>query len=215
MGSYCVYKHTSPSGKVYIGITKYNPTKRWQNGKGYHKNSYFWKAICKYGWDSFSHEIIASLLSKEDAAAMEVALIAEHKSNDPEYGYNITAGGEVNILPRSSLEKISEKNKRIVFTDEHRRKISEARKKLLAEHPEKAASRKGYKMTEEQKKILCEASRKVRSKKVECVETGAVYSSMTEASRATGANLSSLSEMLHGKQKSVAGFTWRYVEVVE
>ena len=215
MGSYCVYKHTSPSGKVYIGITKYNPTKRWQNGKGYHKNSYFWKAICKYGWDSFSHEIIASLLSKEDAAAMEVALIAEHKSNDPEYGYNITAGGEVNILPRSSLEKISEKNKRIVFTDEHRRKISEARKKLLAEHPEKAASRKGYKMTEEQKKILCEASRKVRSKKVECVETGAVYSSMTEASRATGANLSSLSEMLHGKQKSAAGFTWRYVEVVE
>ena len=215
MGGYCVYKHTSPSGKVYIGITKYNPTKRWRNGKGYHENSYFWRAICKYGWDAFTHEIVASLLSREEAAAMEVDLIAKYKSNDPEHGYNITAGGEVNILPRSSLEKIREKNKHIVFTDEHRRKISEARKKLLAEHPEKLPSRKGYKMPEWQKKKLIEASRKARSKKIECVETGAVYSSMTEASRATGANLSSLSEMLHGKQKSAAGFTWRYVEVVE
>ena len=29
---YCVYKHTSPSGKVYIGITRNDPIKRWQNG---------------------------------------------------------------------------------------------------------------------------------------------------------------------------------------
>ena len=215
MGSYCVYKHTSPSGKVYIGITKYNPTKRWRNGKGYNKNSYLWKAIQKYGWDAFNHEIVASLLSKEDAAEMEIALIAKYKSNNPEHGYNITAGGEVNILPQSSLNKISEKNKHVVFSEDHRRKISEARKKLLAEHPEKLPSRKGCKLTEWHKEILIEASKKARSKKIECVETGAVYSSMTEASRATGANLSSLSEMLHGKQKSVAVFTWRYVEVVE
>jgi hypothetical protein len=146
---------------------------------------------------------------------MEVELIAKYKSNDPEYGYNITAGGEVNILPRSSLDKISEKNKRMVFTEEHRRKISEARKKLLAEHPEKRPSSKGHKMPEWQKKILIEASRKAVSKKIECVETGAVYSSLTEASRATGANLSSLSETLHGKQKRAAGLTWRFVEVVE
>lgn len=26
---YSVYKHTSPSGKVYIGITKQKPVKRW------------------------------------------------------------------------------------------------------------------------------------------------------------------------------------------
>lgn len=215
MGGYCVYKHTSPSGKVYIGITKNNPTKRWRNGKGYHENSYFWRAICKYGWDSFTHEIVASLLSREEAAAMEVDLIAKYKSNDPKHGYNITAGGEVNILPRSSLDKISEKNKHMVFTEEHRKKISEARKKLLAEHPEKRPSRKGCKLSEHQMRLLIEASRKAVSKKVECVETGAVYSSMTEASRATGVNLSSLSETLHGKQKRAAGFTWRYVEVVE
>lgn len=28
---YCVYKHTSPNGKVYIGITKKKPNDRWEN----------------------------------------------------------------------------------------------------------------------------------------------------------------------------------------
>ena len=36
---YYVYKHTSPSGKVYIGITsKHPPERRWANGNGYKKN---------------------------------------------------------------------------------------------------------------------------------------------------------------------------------
>ena len=35
--NYTVYKHTSPIGKVYIGITKMNPIRRWSNGKGYKK----------------------------------------------------------------------------------------------------------------------------------------------------------------------------------
>lgn len=34
--SWLVYRHTSPSGKVYIGITsKSNPDYRWGRGKGY------------------------------------------------------------------------------------------------------------------------------------------------------------------------------------
>lgn len=35
MNSYTVYKHTSPSGKVYIGITKKKPEYRWNHGRGY------------------------------------------------------------------------------------------------------------------------------------------------------------------------------------
>ena len=30
--NYIVYKHTSPSNKVYIGITKQKPYKRWKYG---------------------------------------------------------------------------------------------------------------------------------------------------------------------------------------
>ena len=47
--TYCVYKHTSPSNKVYIGITKRNPLTRWNAGFGYKTQVYFWRAIVKYG----------------------------------------------------------------------------------------------------------------------------------------------------------------------
>lgn len=30
--NYCVYKHISPSGKVYICITQQRPEDRWQGG---------------------------------------------------------------------------------------------------------------------------------------------------------------------------------------
>ena len=43
---YCVYKHTSPSGKIYIGMTcQEPPEKRWHNGNGYKNNPHFIKKI--------------------------------------------------------------------------------------------------------------------------------------------------------------------------
>ena len=54
---YVVYKHTTPSGKVYIGITGLKPERRWRNGNGYKDNEHFYRAILKYGWDNIKHEI--------------------------------------------------------------------------------------------------------------------------------------------------------------
>ena len=98
--NYCVYKHTSPSGKVYIGITCKNPEKRWgQNGYGYRKQTVFYNAIQKYGWDNFKHEILHEGLSHDEAVEKEIELIREYKSNcskyySPMHGYNQTDGGE-------------------------------------------------------------------------------------------------------------------------
>lgn len=41
---FTVYRHTSPSGKVYIGITCQDVKNRWQNGRrgGLYKG-YIWK----------------------------------------------------------------------------------------------------------------------------------------------------------------------------
>ena len=56
--SYIIYLHRNKiNNKVYIGQTKNNPTRRWENGKGY-KNTYFGNAIEKYGWDNFEHQIL-------------------------------------------------------------------------------------------------------------------------------------------------------------
>lgn len=66
--SFIVYKHSSPS---YIGITKLNLIKRWQ---GYINNTYFFRAILKYGWNNFQHEILYSELSEKEAKQIEILL---------------------------------------------------------------------------------------------------------------------------------------------
>jgi hypothetical protein len=61
--TYIVYKHTSPNNKVYIGITKKKPNDRWASGFGYEHQIYFFRAIVKYGWDNFKHEILYTNLT--------------------------------------------------------------------------------------------------------------------------------------------------------
>ena len=41
MGPFIVYKHTSPSNKVYIGITKQKTYKRWREGAYLYKQTSF------------------------------------------------------------------------------------------------------------------------------------------------------------------------------
>lgn len=92
--NFYVYRHISPSNKVYIGITSQTPKERWFNGEGYNKQKYFYRAIQKYGWGNFIHEILFENLSKEEACKKEIELIAKYKANNPEFGYNISLGGE-------------------------------------------------------------------------------------------------------------------------
>ena len=73
---WCVYCHTNMiNNKKYIGQTKEQPReRRWGNGGiGYKTQQYFWRAIQKYGWDNFKHEVLYTELTKEEA---EVALEA-------------------------------------------------------------------------------------------------------------------------------------------
>lgn len=98
VNKYSVYKHTSPSGKVYVGITRTSLRKRWNNGKGYTNGSQplFKKAILKYGWDSFIHEVVLSNISKSEAIYTEKYLIRWYKSHN--MSYNITDGGETTSI---------------------------------------------------------------------------------------------------------------------
>ena len=70
MENWKVYMHKSPSGKVYIGVTKRNLEIRWANGEGYKKQPHFYSAIKKYGWDNFEHLIIQEYLTREEASKM-------------------------------------------------------------------------------------------------------------------------------------------------
>ena len=92
---YKVYKYTSPSNKVYIGITCKNQTARaGKNGIGYRYCPAFWNAISKYGWDNFTYEELATELTEEKAKELEIYYIKKYNSTNPNNGYNISHGGE-------------------------------------------------------------------------------------------------------------------------
>ena len=96
-GTYCVYIHTFPNGKVYVGITGDPLHRRWKSdGYGYHSQRLIYNAIKKYGWDNIEHEIVASNLTKEEACNFEMILIRAFNSTDHRLGYNIDNGGFAN-----------------------------------------------------------------------------------------------------------------------
>ena len=101
---YTVYKHTSPNGKIYIGITEAAVEKRWKYGRGYEYNTHFYNAIKKYGWDNFEHEVLFTNLTAEEAAQKEIELIALYHSDDRSKGYNVSPGGT--LVASSSKDKI-------------------------------------------------------------------------------------------------------------
>lgn len=233
MNNFIVYKHTSPNGKVYIGITSLSPEKRWKNGKGYELCTAFNRAIQKYGWKNIKHEILFSGLNKEDACKKEQELIERYNSTNPEFGYNLTSGGE-HYEPNSEWrERLSESNKRYYRehpearrrisasqigrkqTEESNNKRRETMKRLFAEHPEQRYERgksfRGKKRGAEFSKALGER----KSKKVKCVDTMEVFPSIVAASEALGVPRTGITNMLHGRAKTCKGHIFAYVEETE
>lgn len=93
MKRWILYRHTSPSGKVYIGITsQYNVKLRWCRGSSYKGCPYFYNAIIKYGWDNIRHEVLFSDLEECRAKELEIGLIRHYKNLG--ISYNITNGGD-------------------------------------------------------------------------------------------------------------------------
>lgn len=227
--NYCVYCHINKiNGKKYIGITKYGdePHKRWHGGSG-STQTYFGRAINKYGWDNFEHTILKPHLTKDEALSQEQYYIKEYHTwtQDPEcWGYNVTPGGEGHSNPseetREKMRQISlalwqdeeyrkknlEARKKYVWTEEHRRNFSNALKgRTLSEEHKKhlSESRKGMKFTEEHKKHLSENSG--QAKKVICIETGEIFNSCSEAAQAMGLSIntrSHISRVCKGLEKS-------------
>ena len=167
--TYSVYMHVSPSKKVYIGITKRKPKYRWDNGHGYPSNMHFTNAIKKYGWDNFQHIILYSNISENEAKEKEIELIAKYNATNPQYGYNITLGGESGNgykHTEDAKRRISQaekgrpspmKGKR--HTDETKAKISYSLK-----HTTKPR-RKGFHLSEETRKKISEKNKGIKKPK--------------------------------------------------
>lgn len=202
--NFCVYKHTSPSGKCYIGITNQKPENRWgHNGFNYaikkkdekFKHPYFANAILKYGWDNFSHEILHENLSKEEACSLEQKYISMYKEDGK--SYNISDGGEGNWGYK--------------FTDEQRKRMSEAQKgKKQSQETiaKRVAKNTGKTRTDEQKM-------KTSKSVIQYDLQGnfiSEYFSINEASRQTGINNAHIGDCCNKikNRKSAGGFLWAF-----
>lgn len=92
-----VYKATNIlNGKVYIGITmktlKHRISIHKKDAKS--KNTYFYRAINKYGFENFRWEIIDTADSIEKLHELETFYIKQYDSFDNKTkGYNTTSGG--------------------------------------------------------------------------------------------------------------------------
>lgn len=221
MKNYIVYKHISPSNKVYIGITSKNPIKRWSGGNGYINNDYFMKAINKYGWNKFRHEILFTELSKEEAEQKEIELIAKYKSDEREFGYNIQHGGS-SVGKHSEETKIkisiSNKGKKPWDFGKHHSKIT--RKKISKSHfgiipnEETRIKMSIAKKGKKQSKETIEKRAKACGKKIICCETGEIYSSIKEASEIKNIYITSISNCLRKRTKTAGGYHWEYFNQV-
>lgn len=128
--SYIVYSHVNKvNGKVYIGQTCRKPNERWRNGKGYIGNDHFYRAILKYGWDNFEHNILFEGLSQDEANEKEIELISFYDSTDYNKGYNQTIGGDGTNgykYTDEQREAISRRQTGRNLTDEWKANISKA-----------------------------------------------------------------------------------------
>lgn len=120
---FVVYMHKNlVNGKVYIGQTC-DLSERWRgSGKNYFNSIKFFNAIKKYGWDSFSHEVLYDNLNQEAADILEKELIEKYDSIRS--GYNLKEGGARGQLSQESLKKMGDSIRRgFIEHPERREKI--------------------------------------------------------------------------------------------
>lgn len=102
--------------KSYIGIT-HNLAKRIKDHvrfsiNDYRIKGYIHKAINKYGIDNFKVEIICICDTDKKLNAKEVYYISFYKTHNPNYGYNLTLGGDREIPNEETiLKKIKSSHK--------------------------------------------------------------------------------------------------------
>ena len=176
-------------GQVYSLKGKANPQKRWKkDGKGYAPGrngqpTKFYKAICKYGWDNFTHKV---LFAVECETPEELVFWLDEwekyyieKYDSFRNGYNSTTGGSSGVRGEETKRKLSEAHKGKPSphkgkpkSEETRHKMSEAKKgKPLKPRSEehrqhlsealkgKPSPTKGKPKSEEHKKALSEAQK--------------------------------------------------------
>jgi len=227
---YTLYCHVAPDGKRYVGITSQRLKRRFHGGSAYRTMPRFYEDIKHFGWDNFEHIIIAEGLSLEEADRLEREYIALFDCANPDKGYNISLGGELTTLGYKYSDEskkkmgaaISKALKGKPFTEEHKRHLREAAigRVVSDETKQKLRECLGDRFTtpevmEKRRKNQVRGGASPKAKKVRCIETGKIYSAISEAEIETGVKRKNISHCCNGEQNTAGGFHWEFVLLEE
>ena len=191
-----IYKWTSPSGKVYIGLANDLEKRKKMFLRDPFKNKYsspnskIDNARRKYpDFTQWQYEVL-EYCDKEDLARLEMEYIAKYNSTDIKNGYNLTIGGE------GVKGQFGEKNH--MYGHHHTQEFKDFISKLNT----------GRKKTKEQ-------LQKISKPVIQYSKNGRLlkkWDSATEAANFYGVNKTCIGRVCMGKKKSTYGYVWKYYD---
>ena len=197
---FTIYRHVSPMGRVYVGITSQDVETRWRHGDNYRNSTYFKRAIRKYGLKNFKHEILFTNVEEERAKRLEIELIRHYKGLG--ISYNLTNGGDgTNGYHHTDEYKQfkSQQMKEFFSTERGKEICAKGGKTNLGK---KYNRKSGFTKGDYQVRTVCQYS-------LEGVLLNK-FKSVSDASRKTGANNCQIGKCLRGKAITAKNFMWRY-----
>lgn len=221
---FIVYEHVNLfNNKRYIGITSQIPEVRWQRGSGYREDTIFFRAIKKYGWDNFEHNILYEGLSNREALEIESTLIKKYKSLG--VSYNISDGyEELGISKRIPIIVYDTGGNYVgAYISIHKASIElgipETNITMALSNKYNITQAKGYVFLKEGDNILDKLDKvnkrhsSARRPVIQLTKNGQIlaeFNSVSDAANSLGCGTGSVSNCLKGRYKTAAGYKWRY-----
>jgi len=212
-------------GKSYIGKCSKGLSRvaghfiDWKYPKKQYRAKLLYRAINKHGPENFRWEILVECTSLEELDKKEIEFISMFRTIDPEFGYNLTAGG----TGGNSWSWLTDEEKAKVS-----KKISEGNKKNYQNNPERKlesantlrATRKDPIKSAKNKAVCSDRLKNLNKKdprfmgarklKVMCLENGKEYASLKDASADTGIGYGTISTAIKNNRKC-KGLTFKFV----
>jgi group I intron endonuclease len=230
---YCYYN--TLNGKRYVGQTTESRYKlrhykhKYMDGN---RDSPFYRAIAKYGYDAFELSILEKDIETNDLLnEREIYWVSYFNTKVPN-GYNMTEGGAGARGYKHDPSKI----RRGVLHHNYGKPMNPALKEILREKARRPCSEErrektrnaqlgekgnqyGKKMLESTKEKLIAAhklmtgSKNPAARKVRCIETNVVFDTIRDAGKWLDMKGSSnISSVCAGRLKTYGGYHWEYVK---
>jgi group I intron endonuclease len=123
-----IYRYVLSDGRCYVGQTRDLARRRRNHSKYTNSDrTYFARAVCKYGFNAFTEEILEFFPEGADITVLndaETKWIEHFKSYDPERGFNICKSGVGRLPTEEQIEKAASSHRGKKRSELTKRRIS-------------------------------------------------------------------------------------------